>query len=194
MKQTLPLIGSALLMAAMVLPATAQEQEEGKSSGPELKSSDVVTKTATVQDVDHAKRTVTLKGEDGKTMTLNIGKNVENFDQLKKGDQIKAAYYESAAISIRKAGESAPATGEKETVLAPEGEGKSGKAAIKTVQVAGTVEKVDPEKREVTLKSEEGKSKTMKVKEEVKDLDRLQKGDRVVVRYTEAFAIKVEPE
>ena len=194
MKQTLPLIGSALLMAAMVLPATAQEQEEGKSSGPELKSSDVVTKTATVQDVDHAKRTVTLKGEDGKTMTLNIGKNVENFDQLKKGDQIKAAYYESAAISIRKAGESAPATGEKETVLAPEGEGKSGKAAIKNVQVAGTVEKVDPEKREVTLKSEEGKSKTMKVKEEVKDLDRLQKGDRVVVRYTEAFAIKVEPE
>ena len=153
-----------------------------------------MTKTATVQDVDHAKRTVTLKGEDGKTMTLNIGKNVENFDQLKKGDQIKAAYYESAAISIRKAGESAPATGEKETVLAPEGEGKSGKAAIKTVQVAGTVEKVDPEKREVTLKSEEGKSKTMKVKEEVKDLDRLQKGDRVVVRYTEAFAIKVEPE
>ena len=62
------------------------------------------------------------------------------------------------------------------------------------MQVAGTVEKVDPEKREVTLKSEEGKSKTMKVKEEVKDLDRLQKGDRVVVRYTEAFAIKVEPE
>ena len=111
MKQTLPLIGSALLMAAMALPAMAQEKEEGKSSGPELKSSDVVTKTATVQDVDHAKRTVTLKGEDGKTMTLNIGKNVENFDQLKKGDQIKAAYYESAAISIRKAGESAPATG-----------------------------------------------------------------------------------
>ena len=33
MKQTLPLIGSALLMAAMVLPATAQEQEEGKSAG-----------------------------------------------------------------------------------------------------------------------------------------------------------------
>jgi len=144
--------------------------------------------------VDQAKRTVTLKGEDGKTFTAKVGDDVKNFDQIKKGDQVKAAYYESAAISIRKPGEPPAATGEKETVLAPGGEGKPGKAKIKTVQAAATIENIDAAKREVTLKGPEGKSKKIKVGEDVKNFDSLQKGDQVVVRYTEALAIKVEPE
>ena len=181
-------------MAAIALPSMAQDQPEEKSSGKEFKSSDVVTATATVQEVDQAKRTVTLKGEDGKTFTAKVGDDVKNFDQIKKGDQVKAAYYESAAISIRKPGEPPAATGEKETVLAPGGEGKPGKAKIKTVQAAATIENIDAAKREVTLKGPEGKSKKIKVGEDVKNFDSLQKGDQVVVRYTEALAIKVEPE
>ncbi len=201
MKQSLRVMGSMLLVATIALPCWAQEQagqqegQQGSQSGrPELKASEVVTATATVQDVDQAKRTVTLKGEDGKTVTAKVGKNVQNFDQIKKGDQVKAAYYESAAISIRKPGDPPAATGEKDVVLAPEAGEKPGKAEIRTVQTAATIEKVDTKKREVTLKGPEGQSKTIKVKEDVKDIDRLQKGDQVVVRYTEAFAIKVEPE
>jgi len=197
MKRTLPVMGSVLLMAALALPCVAQEKagQPGSQSGsPELKASDLVTTTATVEDIDKAKRTVTLKGEGGNTVEVKAGENVKNFDQIKKGDQVKMAYYESAAISIRKPGDPPAATGEKETVLAPEAGGTPGKAVIKTVQVAATVEKIDTQKREVTLKGPEGKSKTVKVKEDAKDLDRLQTGDQVVVRYTEAFAIKVEPE
>ena len=205
MKQTLPIIGSTtLLLAALALPSMAQDQPEGKSqpegkggtssARPELKASDVVTKTATVQDVDPATRTVTLMGEGGNTVTVKVGKDVQNFDKIKKGDQVKAAYYESAAISIRKPGDPPAEVGEKDTVLVPEGAGKPGKAEIKTVQTAATIEKIDAAKREVTLKGPEGKSKTIKVKEDVKGFDRLQKGDQVVVRYTEAFAVKVETE
>jgi hypothetical protein len=201
MKRTLPVIGSVLLIAAMALPCIAQEQagqpggQQGSQSGtPELKASDMVTTTATVQDINKTKRTVTLKGEDGKTVEVKAGPNVQNFDQIKKGDQVKMAYYESAAISIRKPGDPPAATGEKDTVLAPEAGGKPGKTEIKTVQTAATVEKIDPAKREVTLKGPEGQSKTIKVKEDVKGFDRLQKGDQVVVRHTEAFAVKVEPE
>jgi hypothetical protein len=193
-------MGSALLMAVLALPCMAQDQAEkpagkprSQSGTPELKASDMVTTTATVEDIDKATRTVTLKGEGGRTVEVKAGENVKNFDQIKKGDQVKMAYYESAAISIRKPGDPPAETGEKETVLAPEAGGTPGKAVIKTVQAAATVEKIDAEKREVTLKGAEGKSKTIKVKED-KDLDRLKTGDQVVVRYTEAFAIKVEPE
>lgn len=201
MKQTLPVLGSVLLSAAMTLPCLAQEQtgqqekqQESQSKRPEVKASEMVTKTATVEDVDQEKRTVTLKGEGGKTVTVKVGKDVQNFDRIKKGDQVKAAYYESAAISIRKPGDPPAETGEKDTVLAPEGGDKPAKAEIRTVQVAATIENVDPKTREVTLKGPEGKSKTIKVKEDVKNFDRLQKGDQVVIRYTEALAVKVEPE
>jgi hypothetical protein len=201
-KRTLPVMGSMLLLAATAVPCIAQDQgaagqqgsQKAQAGDSELKASDMVTTTATVQDIDKAKRTVTLKGEGGKTVEVKVGENVKNFDQIKKGDQVKAAYYESAAISIRKPGDPPAATGEKETVLAPAAGGTPGKAVIKTVQAAATVEKVDAQKREVTLKGPEGKSKTIKVKDDSKDLDRLQTGDQVVVRYTEALAIKVEPE
>ena len=194
-------MGSMLLFAAVALPCMAQDQggkpagQEGSQTGTqELKASDMVTTTATVEEIDKAKRTVTLKGEGGKTFEVKAGENVKNFDQIKKGDQVKAAYYQSAAISIRKPGDPPAQTGEKETVLAPEAGETPGKVVIKTVQAAATVEKIDNEKREVTLKGPEGKSKTIKVKDESKDLDRIQTGDQVVVRYTEALAIKVEPE
>jgi hypothetical protein len=194
MKQAFPIIGSTLLIAALALPCMAQDESQGKGTKPELKASDVVTRTATVQDVDPATRMVTLKGEGGKVVTVKVGKDVQNFDKIKKGDQVKAAYYESAAISIRKAGEPAAEVGEKETVVVPGGGDKPGKAEIKTVQAAATIEKIDAEKREVTLKGPEGKSKTIKVKDDVKGFDSLQKGDQVVIRYTEAFAVKVEPQ
>src|SRR4051812_45588001 len=180
-KRTLPVMGSMLLFAAITLPGIAQDQgskptaEQG-SGTQELKASDMVTTTATVQEIDKAKRTVTLKGEGGNTVEVKVGENVKNFDQIKKGDQVKAAYYQSAAISIRKPGDPPAQTGEKETVLAPESGEAPGKAVIKTVQAAATVEKIDKEKREVTLKGPEGKSKTIKVKDESKDLDRIQTG------------------
>jgi translation initiation factor IF-1 len=206
-KRTLPVMGSMLLIAAMALPCMGQDQgaagqpggqaggQKAQAGDSELKASDLVTAKATVESVDKAKRTVTLKGEDGKTVTAKVGKNVQNFDQIKKGDQVKAAYYESAAISIRKPGDPPAATGEKQVVMAPEAGEKPGMVEIRTAQAAATIDKVDAQKQEVTITGPQGQEKTIKVKgDTAKDLDRLQKGDQVVVRFTEAFAVKVEPE
>ncbi len=58
--------------------------------------------TARVDAVDHAQRTVTLTGPQGRTMTLPVDPSVERFDQVKPGDEVVVAYTESLALSLVK--------------------------------------------------------------------------------------------
>lgn len=56
--------------------------------------------SATVQTIDRAKRTVTLKGPDGKSVTTKVDPSVKAFDTLKVGDTVHARYTEAIAISV----------------------------------------------------------------------------------------------
>src|SRR6185312_16443345 len=60
---------------------------------------------ATVEDIDYAKREVTLKGPAGNTARFAIDDSVKNFPQMKKGDEVNIGYYESVAFAIAKPGE-----------------------------------------------------------------------------------------
>ncbi|HEX7125239.1 MAG TPA: hypothetical protein VF406_05595 [Thermodesulfobacteriota bacterium] len=57
---------------------------------------------ARVDAVDHAQRTVTLTGPQGRTVTLPVDPSVERFDQVKPGDEVVVAYAESLALSLVK--------------------------------------------------------------------------------------------
>jgi hypothetical protein len=174
--------------------ASAKDTNSLSPTGPYvIKASDSRTVKATVEDVDEATRTVTLKGEGGKTVTIKCGDEVKNFDQIKKGDQVTAKYYQSVALGIRKSDEPA-STEEQRAVLRAEPGQKPGAAMIKTVQVSATVENIDKAKRELTLKGPEGKTKTVKVGEDVKNFDQLKEGDQVVATVTEALAMGVTKE
>jgi hypothetical protein len=71
----------AALMTMGTLPAVAQDK-------PGVVMADLIMATATVEVVDHAKRTVTLKGPEGRTRPLRVDKTVRNFDQVQQGDQV----------------------------------------------------------------------------------------------------------
>ena len=58
--------------------------------------------SATVQAIDRPKRTVTLKGPEGKLVTTKVDKSVKAFGTLKVGDSIHARYTEAVAISVEK--------------------------------------------------------------------------------------------
>jgi plasmid maintenance system killer protein len=60
------------------------------------------------------------------------------------------------------------------------------------VTVTATVEAIDAKKNRVTLKGPEGKTQEIKVKDP-KNLVNVKVGDQVVLTYTEALAISVEP-
>lgn len=155
----------------------------------------VLTETAQikakVEDIDTAKRTVTLKGPRGNTVTLKADQSMENFDQIKKGDQIVATYIESMAVFVAKAGEK-PVTGEVEVVkAAPKGD-KPSIIAVDTVQETLAVVGIDYKKRKITLKWPDGKTKTVKIHKNVKGFKKIKKGDSIVVRLTEAVAVAVK--
>jgi Cu/Ag efflux protein CusF len=68
---------------------------------------------------------------------------------------------------------------------------KPGGEATDLVVVTATVEKIDLETREVTLKGKDGKLETIKVGPEARNLDQLKVGDKVTFKYYQALAIFV---
>ena len=53
--------------------------------------------TATVETIDHDKRTIALKGPRGNVVALKVGPDEKNFQQIKTGDRVTAKYYESSS-------------------------------------------------------------------------------------------------
>lgn len=77
----------------------ARSAKGAKPAGVAVESVDV---SAAVQAIDRTKRTVTLKGPDGKLVNTKVDKSVKAFDTLKVGDSVHARYTEAIAISVEK--------------------------------------------------------------------------------------------
>jgi Cu/Ag efflux protein CusF len=63
--------------------------------------------------------------------------------------------------------------------------------AVEVVRVTATVEKIDLEKRKVTLLLDDGKKKTYKVDNRVQNLSQVKVGDHLAMSFTEEIAIVV---
>lgn len=146
---------------------------------------------ANVVKVDKKDRVVTLKNADGKVFDVKVGDEVKNFDQIKKGDEVVASYYESLAITLKKPGEATPGVEARDTLDRAEPGRKPGAVAASETKITATVVGVDKKKGTVTLKGPQGKTVTVAAR----DKNRLQPvkvGDLIEATYTEAIAISVE--
>jgi hypothetical protein len=187
----------SLLLLAAALSVAAQTQTQMTQSPGKLVVSGTTSMEATVQDIDYANRIVTLQGPQGNTVRVKVGEDAPNFNQLKKGDRVKADYYQSTALSLRKPGEAAPPSGEKTEVLVQpaQGQGQGPKRVmVNTRQVTATVQDVDYKNRIVSLKGPEGNIVQLKAGDNVQNLERIKRGDRVVATFTDALGISVSRE
>jgi hypothetical protein len=158
---------------------------------PSWKTSSLIEETATVEAIDPSTRMVTLKGPKGNSVTFKAGEEVRNLAQVKVGDEVKFAYYESLAVRVLKTGEAFPTAGESAAMArAKKGEKPAGVVG-KEMTVNVTITAIDKAAKTVTLKKEDGKSVTV-TPLEPKNIDKVKVGDRLVVTYTEAVAVKVE--
>ena len=164
--------------------------DKPSAGAPGVVMADVVVINATVEAVDKDKRTVTLKGSGGRTVTLKVGPNAKNFDQIKVGDKVKGKFLDSVALFVRKAGTPPDAAEMQAVSVAPRGQ-KPKAMTVDTVEISAKVEKIDYKKRLVTLKGPEGNTRTIKVDPRVKRLAEIKVGDDIVLRHTEAIAIEV---
>ena len=184
---------STLALFAAAPRAGAQELQRLPGEKPAAIATDTQTVTAKVVAIDLKKRTVTLEGADKKRVTLDVSKDVENLDQVKKGDQVQVKYVESLAVVVEGAKEAKharSATASETVELAPKG-GKPGGVATQTVELTAKVVDIDYKNRSVTLEGPKGGKRTLHVGDSVQRLDQVKKGDLVHVAFTRALAIEV---
>jgi Cu/Ag efflux protein CusF len=188
MNKLLSVLAAGLLFFSSV---AVSAEDTGSIEKPGAMASELITLTATVEAIDLEKRLVTLKGPEGKTVTLKVDEQARNLAQVKVGDEVQAEYLQSVALYAQKPDGSLPAAAEIAAIeRAPAGE-KPGMAAIDSRMITATVESIDLEKRTVALKGPEGNTLNLKVDERTPNLENLKAGDQVVARYTQAIAISV---
>ena len=64
------------------------------------------TETGTVEAIEAATRTVTLKKPDGTFVTTVAGPDIKRFAEIKVGDKVTARYYENVVVRVKQPGES----------------------------------------------------------------------------------------
>ena len=99
------------LIAALILAATASFGVSAQSTGAAVDRepgkvgiAQAVDVTATISALDAAKREITLKGPEGREVTMVAGAEVKNFNQLKVGDKVDIQYVEALVLELKKGG------------------------------------------------------------------------------------------
>jgi hypothetical protein len=190
MKKLLVVAMAALFTLSMVGMVVAQEKASAKK--PAVMKERTAEVTATVEAINLEKRVVTLKGPEGKPFDVKVGEQAKNLPQVKVGDLVTVNYYESLAVKVFKKGEAPQFEGVTEGVATAKPGEKPGGVVVSQVTLTATVEALDKKKQTATLKGPEGKSFTVKVKDP-KNMKNVKVGDEVVITYSEAMAISVEP-
>lgn len=151
----------------------------------------VTTITAAVTHINYKTREVTLKGSDGKTTTITVSEDVKNLPQVKRGDWVTVAFYESIAYQVQKKGTAKPGmAAAADAGTAPLGE-RPGMVGGAAVTITATITNIDTKTDTVTLKGPKGKTVQVKVKDPSR-LEGVKKGDLVEITYTQALAISVD--
>ena len=185
------LVGSTIA-AALALPVMAQTGAAVVEKGPGVATAAQTVKlTAAIVAIDAATRSITLKGPQGKEVTVTAGPEVKNFAQMKVGDQVNVAYIEALTLELKKGGGKAIARTEQAGMAgAKPGERPAGLVGRQVTIVADVVD-LNAAAQTVTLR---GPQRTVELK--VRDPEQFKlvaKGDQVEASYTEAVAIEVTP-
>ena len=186
------LLIASIIAAALALPAMGQTSSAILGKGPGVAAAAQTVKlTATITAIDAATRAITLKGSQGKEITVTAGPEVKNFAQMKVGDQVDAEYVEALTLELKKGGGKAVARTEQTGAAAAKPGERPAALGGRQVTIVADVIDVNAATQTVTLR---GPQRTVELK--VRDPEQFKlvaKGDQVEATYTEAIALAVSP-
>jgi hypothetical protein len=185
------LLGLGVFLAGCGQQEKPAEQAASDTEKPAVSRVSEVSITATVEAVDQQERTLTLRDEDGDMINLRVSDQITDFSKIDVGDMVKVTYYESFVASVLSPEEQAPENEDKTVALDPQGE-KKGVATLGVTQRTVTVEGIDLENRMISVKNDKGEISDLPVREDVRNLENLKVGDKIVIRVTQAMAIGVQ--
>jgi hypothetical protein len=147
------------------------------------------TETGTIEAIEAASRTLTIKKADGTFVTTIAGPDIKRFPELKIGDTVSARYYENVIVRVKAPGEpdvvsSAKGTTGSEQVL-------PGGTKARQLTITATITAIDPNAPTITFTGPNGWKYTSKV-QDTEALAKVKVGDKVDIIWTEALLVSVE--
>jgi hypothetical protein len=144
--------------------------------------------TVTIEAIDQASRTMTVKDAQGVYETLEVPPAFTRFKELKVGDKITARYYENVVVRVKKPNEAAV---DVDTSAFTRGQGQPAGtlAAQRTVTV--TITAKDEKAKSLTVTGPNGYKYSRRVADN-KVFDQLKIGDRLDMTWTNALLISAE--
>jgi Cu/Ag efflux protein CusF len=174
---------AAVLAALVIVPAAARAQSP-------VTVGEAITETFTIEAIDSATRTVTLKDKDGYLEDVVCGPEVQRFDALKVGQSVTFRYYESLVTALKRADAAAKPSSSAGVTRTP---GKlPGGTLAQQFTTTVTIEAIDPKVPSVTIRKPNGARSSFRV-QDPKNLQGFKAGDTVEVTYTQALAVSVTP-
>lgn len=164
-------------------------QQEGDMK-PAFFASQTSTMEATVDAIDHEARLVTLRKQDGSSVTFTPSPDVRNLDQVSVGDVLHVEYSQSVSIQVADVDGIEPAAGELSAIARSEKGQMPAMAAVDTSVLLATVVAIDLERQTYKLNFVDG-SVNEYVALNPENLKMAAVGDVVAVEVTESVIAEV---
>ena len=148
---------------------------------------------AAVDRVDARTRTIVVRGPDNKPQTLQLGPEVQNFAQIRRGDRVRLLFEEAVAVRMAPRGSRLEPETVVGTARAEPGARPAGGVMVATREEV-RITAVDTANNMVSFVGPSRVERTVAVRtpEMQAFLRTLKPGDRVDVAIAEAVAIRVE--
>lgn len=159
---------------------------------PAVAAAGALKARATVEAIDQATRMVTLRAENGETVTFKAGPEIKNLAQVKQGDVVTMEYVRAVALELQPGGSGIASRVESSASgAAKPGERPAGVVTDKVV-ITAPVRSVDTANRTVTVMAPNNRMLTLDVRDPAV-LAKVKVGDTVRATYSEALLISVAP-
>jgi hypothetical protein len=181
------------MFLSMAVSATAASAQNVAASAQSQATRDQITLRGKVEAVDTTARTVTIRGDQGNVVTLDVPKSVQRLDQVQVGDVVSVSYYDRVSIRPKPPGEAAVDRTEPPITTSTPGALPGATVATQRVTTV-TLTGWDPGTRVVTFTGPSGASYSRRLLDttDASVLAGLKVGDRVDVTRTEAARLAVE--
>jgi hypothetical protein len=191
------LICSAALSCAAIaaaVPGLAREQADVQATRPEANQRTLTLQVqAVVTAIDLKSRQVTLKGQEGNTITLTAGEEVVDLEEVSVGDTLRATYMAALEGELREPTEEEKANPFVNVADSGSGvvDGAAALGAARQIHAVCTIEGINRLLGTVTILDPNDKIHVIGGVEPDK-MSGISLGQTVVITYTEALALTLE--
>ena len=192
-KQLATLMMMFVISTGTALTVLSCSTDKPATEKPAVKESwSKVSIDAKVVGVNKKKREVTLQRKDGEQITISVSDEVKRFNEIKKGDRVKAEYWTFLRAEFRE-----PTAEEiKNPLVVVTEEGRAPKenapagAVGAVVKAVVKVTGIDKENRQATIVGPRGNKFIVPVMDDAV-LNNLKIGEQVIMTYAEAMAVSL---